>query len=66
MTTDVVGGHAVDRGLDLLPIRIVVEVGRRRAGDGDEAVLRFIVRIKIRVSLEVTISSDVREKFYTK
>jgi hypothetical protein len=30
--THVVRGHAVDDGFDLFPIRIVVEVGRRRAG----------------------------------
>jgi hypothetical protein len=35
----VVGGHAVDGGLNLLAVRIVVEVGRGRAGDGDESVL---------------------------
>ena len=29
---DVVRGHTVDSGLDLLSIRIVVEAGRRRAG----------------------------------
>ena len=31
--TNVIRGHTVDGGRDLLPIAIVVEVGRRRAGD---------------------------------
>jgi hypothetical protein len=30
--TNIIRGHAVDDGFDLFPIRIVVEVGRRRAG----------------------------------
>ena len=36
--SDVVGGHAANDGFDLFPVRIVVEVGRRRAGHRDDVV----------------------------
>ena len=41
---DVVGGHAVDDGLDLLAIAIVVEVGRGRAGHRDQTILGVVVQ----------------------
>jgi hypothetical protein len=44
---DVVRGHAVDDCLDLLAIRVIVEIGRRRAGDGDQAVLGVVVEREV-------------------
>jgi hypothetical protein len=43
----VVRGHAVDRGRDLLAIAIIVEVGRRRAGDGDKPVFGVVCQRKV-------------------
>jgi hypothetical protein len=41
---NVVGGDAIHNSLDLLAVRVVVEVGRRRAGDGGESVFSVVIQ----------------------
>ena len=55
MTAHVIRGDTADDGFDLFPVRIIIEVGRRRAGDGDEAILGVVGQggvVKVRALLD--------------
>jgi hypothetical protein len=52
---NIICGHAVNDGSDLFAIGVVVEIGRRRAVDGDKVILRIVIQcevVNVRVLLE--------------